>query len=151
MSGSGISWAICKSAPRSRQTTMPVPHHSNITWTEWNTHATVCLSANQLTGLLHCCWYESTSVNIHHSHSQHYTYHTRQSLSPAECWQHSIYSSCVCVDSIQCWQLYSTHQLRTCSCNSTLAAKLFLHVRDKNAENLISTTATLQVHCASVC
>ena len=28
MSDSGISWAICKSAPRSRQTTMPVPHNS---------------------------------------------------------------------------------------------------------------------------
>ena len=27
-SGSGISWAICKSAPRSRQITMPAPHHS---------------------------------------------------------------------------------------------------------------------------
>ena len=25
---SGISWAICKSAPRSRQITMPAPHHS---------------------------------------------------------------------------------------------------------------------------
>ena len=28
VSGSGISWAICKSASRSRQTTMPAPHHS---------------------------------------------------------------------------------------------------------------------------
>ena len=28
LSGSGISWAICKSAPRSRQITMPAPHHS---------------------------------------------------------------------------------------------------------------------------
>ena len=28
MSGGGISWAICKSAPRSRQITMPAPHHS---------------------------------------------------------------------------------------------------------------------------
>ena len=28
MSGSGISWAVCKSAPRSRQITTPVPHHS---------------------------------------------------------------------------------------------------------------------------
>ena len=28
VSGSCISWAICKSAPRSRQTTTPVPHHS---------------------------------------------------------------------------------------------------------------------------
>ena len=28
VSDSGISWAIYKSAPRSRQTTMPTPHHS---------------------------------------------------------------------------------------------------------------------------
>ena len=28
VSGSGICWAICKSAPRSRQITMPVPYHS---------------------------------------------------------------------------------------------------------------------------
>jgi len=27
-SGSGISWALCKSAPRSRHITTPVPHHS---------------------------------------------------------------------------------------------------------------------------
>ena len=29
VSGSGISWAICKSAPRSRQITMPAPHNSS--------------------------------------------------------------------------------------------------------------------------
>ena len=28
VSGSGISWNICKSAPRSRQITTPTPHHS---------------------------------------------------------------------------------------------------------------------------
>ena len=28
VSGSGISWGICKSAPHSRQITMPAPHHS---------------------------------------------------------------------------------------------------------------------------
>jgi len=28
VSGSGISWAKCKSAPRSRQITKPAPHHS---------------------------------------------------------------------------------------------------------------------------
>ena len=28
VSGSGISWAVCKSAPRSRQTTIPAPHRS---------------------------------------------------------------------------------------------------------------------------
>ena len=27
VSGSGISWAACKSAPRSRQITTPSPHH----------------------------------------------------------------------------------------------------------------------------
>ena len=31
VSGSGISWAICKSAPWSRQTTTPAPHHSVFT------------------------------------------------------------------------------------------------------------------------
>ena len=28
VSGSGITWAVCKSAPCSRQITMPAPHHS---------------------------------------------------------------------------------------------------------------------------
>ena len=28
VSGSGISWAVCKSARRSRQIAMPAPHHS---------------------------------------------------------------------------------------------------------------------------
>ena len=32
--GSGISWAICKSASRSRQITTPAPHHSNF-FTGW--------------------------------------------------------------------------------------------------------------------
>ena len=32
MSGSGISWAICKSAPRSRQITMPTSHHPVFSW-----------------------------------------------------------------------------------------------------------------------
>ena len=31
MSGSGISWAICKSAPRSRQITTPAPNYSVFT------------------------------------------------------------------------------------------------------------------------
>jgi len=31
VSGSDISWAVCKSTPRPRQTTMPAPHHSLFT------------------------------------------------------------------------------------------------------------------------
>ena len=39
VSGSGISWAICKSAPRSRQITTPVPHHSQkLVSVQWNGH-----------------------------------------------------------------------------------------------------------------
>ena len=34
VSGSGISWAICKSASRSRQITMPAPHYSSF-FTGW--------------------------------------------------------------------------------------------------------------------
>jgi len=32
VSGSGVSWAICKSAPSSRQITTPAPHHSVFYW-----------------------------------------------------------------------------------------------------------------------
>ena len=32
VSGSGISWAICKSSPGSRQITTPAPHHSVFCW-----------------------------------------------------------------------------------------------------------------------
>jgi len=31
VSGSGISWAVCKTPPRSRQITTPAPHHSVVT------------------------------------------------------------------------------------------------------------------------
>ena len=37
VSGSGISWAICKSAARSRQITTPAPHHS--VFTGWPTNS----------------------------------------------------------------------------------------------------------------
>ena len=35
VSGSGISWAICKSAPRSRQITTPASHHSVFLQAGW--------------------------------------------------------------------------------------------------------------------
>ena len=34
VNGSGISWAMCKSAPRSREITTPAPHHSSF-FTGW--------------------------------------------------------------------------------------------------------------------
>ena len=57
MSGSGISWAICKSAPRSRQMTMPAPHHSVFLQAGWRscrpTNSVKALKANTTNG--NCC------------------------------------------------------------------------------------------------
>ena len=53
VSGSGISWAVCKSAPRSRQITTPAPHHSFF-------YRPDALPATQPTASKHwrqvCCW-----------------------------------------------------------------------------------------------
>jgi len=38
VSGSGISWAVCKSAPRSRQITTPAHHRSVFTGQLWKGH-----------------------------------------------------------------------------------------------------------------
>ena len=55
VNGSGISWAICKSAPCSRQTTTPAPHHSVF-------YRPDALSAAQPTASKH--WrYSSSAVN----------------------------------------------------------------------------------------
>ena len=47
VSGSGISWAVCKSAPRCRQITTPAPHHSVF-------HRLDALPAAQPTASKHC-------------------------------------------------------------------------------------------------
>ena len=55
VSGSGISWAICKSAPRSRQITMPVPHHSHTTVLIISAYRQAC-SFSDVSSLL-LCWH----------------------------------------------------------------------------------------------
>ena len=52
MSGSGISWAICKSALHSRQITMPAPHHSSFKFT----YSVKYLLAISAVVLLKCYW-----------------------------------------------------------------------------------------------
>ena len=47
VSGSGISWAICKPAPRSRQITMPALHYSVF----FQARCPSCCSANSVKGL----------------------------------------------------------------------------------------------------
>jgi len=53
VTGSGISWAICKSAPRSRQITTPAPHHSVF-------YRPYALPATQPTASKH--WRQSLSI-----------------------------------------------------------------------------------------
>ena len=55
VSGSGISWAICKSAPCSRQITMPAPHHSVF-------YRTDALTAAQPTASKH--WRQNLKLSV---------------------------------------------------------------------------------------
>ena len=57
MSGSGISWAICKSAPRSRQITTPAPDHSVLS----QAGCTSCRPTNSVRAL------KATSIQPMHS------------------------------------------------------------------------------------
>jgi len=58
VSGSGISWAICNSAPRSRQITMPATHHSKFFYRP------DALPAAQPTASKH--WRHNSSMNMTH-------------------------------------------------------------------------------------
>jgi len=60
VSGSGISWAIYKSAPRSRQTTTPAPHHSVF-------YRPDAFSATQPTVSKHWRHYKLTSILIYYN------------------------------------------------------------------------------------
>ena len=68
MSGSGFSWATCKSAPRSRQITTPTPHHSVF-------YRPDALAAAQPTASKHWrdwslqCWINIYNID-NHSHSE---------------------------------------------------------------------------------
>jgi len=54
VSGSGISWAICKSAHSSRQTTTPAPHHSVF-------YRLDALHATQPMASKHCQWSQKSN------------------------------------------------------------------------------------------
>ena len=62
MSGSGISWAVCKSAPRSRLITMPAPHHSVFL----QAGCPSCRPTNSVKALS-----DSTHVTLCHWHTEH--------------------------------------------------------------------------------
>ena len=60
MSGSGINWAICKPAPRSRQITTPAPHHSVF-------YRPDALTAAQPTASEHCHKLKEQRYNVYAS------------------------------------------------------------------------------------
>ena len=61
VSGSGISWAVCKSAPHSRQTTTPAPHHSVL-------YRPDALPATQSTASKH--WRQMCILSHTHTHTR---------------------------------------------------------------------------------
>jgi len=60
VSGSGISWAICKSAPRSRQITTPAPHHLVFL----QAGCPSCRPTNSVKALKAYCDKENENVNL---------------------------------------------------------------------------------------
>jgi len=68
VSGSGISWAVCKSAPHSKQITTPTPHHSVF-------YRPDALPAAQPTASKHCSFHTPvhcyTETLVHYYKRQH--------------------------------------------------------------------------------
>ena len=91
VNGSGISWAIRKSAPRSRQITMPVPHHSFFTGrmpfllpnqqrqSNWGKYKVTIINTCKLRRLsiLMCILFKMPTMHsMHIKHHQTYIYPT---------------------------------------------------------------------------
>ena len=78
VSGSGISWGTCKSAPHSRQITMPVPHHSRFLQAGCPscrpTNSVKALKANALTVILQYNKVCGQSEVKNYWHYKHNTY-----------------------------------------------------------------------------
>ena len=122
VSGSGISWNICKSAPRSRQITMPAPHHSAF-------YRPDALPAAQPTASKH--WRHKMSKMyaikveiLWPSTSAEHTYHTTISphihMEKSRGWPGRWCHSRVAVGPghigrVACWQQYAVHCTGCCS------------------------------------
>ena len=86
VSGIGISWAICKSAPCSRLTTMPAPHHSVF-------YRPSCRPTNSVKALkAHCCFFFTGRMpSCHPTTSMHWRHIVsgKQQLIPTLTLQNS--------------------------------------------------------------
>ena len=80
VSGSGIRWAICKSAPLSRQTTMPAPHRSAFYRPDALPAAQPTVSKHWKQLQWYCTSYSFTKWHILNKHSKSDIYMTCQSV-----------------------------------------------------------------------
>ena len=71
VSGSGNSWAICKSEPRTRQITMPAPHHSAVVKVDrrirWHYTTTILRTGARLTRYRNCKFYNFARTISRHA------------------------------------------------------------------------------------
>ena len=85
VSGSGISWNICKSAPRSRQITMPTPHHSVF-------YRPDALPAAQPTASVHLRHYAKTIYNYRRTTKNDHCF----TATGVFCWCRVLRLACPC-------------------------------------------------------
>ena len=109
VSGSGISWAICKSAHRSRQITTPTPHHSAFL----QAGCPSCRPTNSVKALKALLITQHTehtlsTLNIHSM--QHYKCRARcKDISLQRGWFHArSLASCVPRSSEDRWPVFAT-------------------------------------------
>jgi len=94
VSGSGISWAICKSAPRPRQTTMPTSHRSFFTgWMLFlpptQQHQSTVLY--NILNVICCLCFHNCSSPVNGHPSQYEPSSTLRNLIDASNWHHQSY------------------------------------------------------------
>jgi len=107
VSGSGISWVVCKSAPRSRQITMPAPHHSGF-------YRPDALPAAQPTASKHWRYRISTSIR-YNAFSALMLLVGRQEGHPA-CKNRVVGCWCGCLSGARCRLAYGSADATTTHC-----------------------------------
>ena len=102
VSGSGISWAICKSALHSRQIAMPAPHHSVFTGrvpflppNQWRQSTEgkllICPVEHKLISQCHlCCHQSTTSSHVWYQSGWHYVVRCFRYRSSSRCTKVSV-------------------------------------------------------------
>jgi len=118
VSGSGISWAICKSAPSSRQTNTPAPHHSFYKLDD--------LPATQPTASKHWrqhgmdqFWLTLSSASRKSSQLRWCPADGRGQNYDKLRWQHYRRLHCLAADTVHCWEWPAVSCYESCCTHDT--------------------------------